>query len=139
MVKVLITTVPFGDKDSRPLEHLKDNSIDYLINPIGRKLTEDELAEMVADFDIIIAGTEKISSKSREGILFVGNDSNRDFDLLLKIAEQYPDIKFTFVTKKYKFKKPNLDNVKFIDGSWGNQMISDEELKNLYKKSKITI
>lgn len=63
MVKVLITTVPFGDKDSRPLEHLKDNSIDYLINPIGRKLTEDELAEMVADFDIIIAGTEKISSK----------------------------------------------------------------------------
>ena len=63
MAKVLITTVPFGDKDSRSLDHLKDNSIKYLINPIGRKLTEEELLEMVADFDVIIAGTEKISSK----------------------------------------------------------------------------
>lgn len=63
MAKVLITTVPFGDKDRRPLRHLKDNGIDYVINPIGRKLTEDELAEMVTDFDVIIAGTEKISAK----------------------------------------------------------------------------
>jgi D-3-phosphoglycerate dehydrogenase / 2-oxoglutarate reductase len=63
MLKVLITTVPFGDKNRLPLELLKKANIEYLINPLNKKLTEDELAEMVTDFDVIIAGTEQISEK----------------------------------------------------------------------------
>lgn len=60
-MKVLITTVPFGDKNPFPLEMLRDNGIEYLINPTGKKLTEQKLAEMVSDFDVIIAGTEPIT------------------------------------------------------------------------------
>ena len=60
-MKALITTVPFGDKDRLPLDLLEKNSVEYLINPLGRKLVESELAEMVSDFDIIIAGTELIT------------------------------------------------------------------------------
>lgn len=63
MHKALITTVPFGDKNRLPLEQLESSGIEYLINPIGRKLKEDELAEMVSDFDVIIAGTEPITDK----------------------------------------------------------------------------
>ncbi len=63
MPKVLITTVPFGDKNRLPIEKLESAGIDYLINPIGRKLKEDELAEMVTDFDVLIAGTEPITDK----------------------------------------------------------------------------
>jgi len=63
MAKVLITTVPFGDKDRSPLDLLEKNNIEYLINPLNKKLTEGELAEMVTDFDVIIAGTEPISKK----------------------------------------------------------------------------
>jgi D-3-phosphoglycerate dehydrogenase len=63
MSKVLITTVPFGDKNSQPLDLLQAAGIEYLINPIGRKLKEDELAEMVLDFDVLIAGTEPITDK----------------------------------------------------------------------------
>jgi D-3-phosphoglycerate dehydrogenase / 2-oxoglutarate reductase len=63
MTKILITTVPFGEKDPLPLNLLKDNNIDYLINPKNKKLTENELAEMVSDFDAIIAGTEPITKK----------------------------------------------------------------------------
>mgnify|MGYP001166793350 FL=1 len=63
MNKVLITTVPFGDKDRLPLELLESSNIDYVINPLGKKLTEDELAEMITDFDVIIAGTEPITAK----------------------------------------------------------------------------
>lgn len=63
MSKVLITTVPFGDKNRLPLEQLEAAGIDYLINPLGRKLKEDELAEMVTDFDALIAGTEPITEK----------------------------------------------------------------------------
>ena len=61
--KVLITTVPFGDKNRLPIELLEKNDIEYLINPLNKKLTEDELAEMVSDFDVIIAGTEPITKK----------------------------------------------------------------------------
>lgn len=63
MPKALITTVPFGDRDPFPLQALEAAGIDYLINPIGRKLSEDELAEMVSDFDVLIAGTEPITEK----------------------------------------------------------------------------
>lgn len=63
MPKVLITTVPFGDKNRLPLELLEGAGIEYLINPIGRKLKEDELAEMASDFDVLIAGTEPITDK----------------------------------------------------------------------------
>ena len=63
MSKVLITTIPFADKDRLPLELLENANIDYLINPLNKKLTEDELTEIVTDFDVIIAGTEMITSK----------------------------------------------------------------------------
>jgi len=63
MSKALITTVPFGDKNRLPIKLLESAEIDYLVNPLNKKLTEDELAEMVTDFDVIIAGTEPITAK----------------------------------------------------------------------------
>jgi D-3-phosphoglycerate dehydrogenase / 2-oxoglutarate reductase len=65
-MKVLITTVPFGDKDRTPLDLLESNNIEYVINPLNKKLTEDELIELIPSFDIIIAGTEQISDKVME-------------------------------------------------------------------------
>jgi D-3-phosphoglycerate dehydrogenase / 2-oxoglutarate reductase len=66
MTKVLITTVPFGDNNRLPLDLLENEGIEYLINPLNKKLTEEELAEMITDFDVIIAGTEKITEKVME-------------------------------------------------------------------------
>jgi D-3-phosphoglycerate dehydrogenase / 2-oxoglutarate reductase len=66
MSKVLITTVPFGDKNNLPIELLEKAGIEYLINPLNKKLTEGELVEMVSDFDVIIAGTEQITAKVME-------------------------------------------------------------------------
>lgn len=63
MAKALITTVPFGDKNRLPLEMLENAGIEYLINPLNKKLTEDQLADLVTDFDVIIAGTEPITDK----------------------------------------------------------------------------
>jgi D-3-phosphoglycerate dehydrogenase / 2-oxoglutarate reductase len=61
MSKVLITTVPFGDKNRFPLEQLEAAGIEYLINPLNKKLTENELSELITDFEVIIAGTEPIT------------------------------------------------------------------------------
>lgn len=63
MAKILITTVPFGDKNDLPIRQLAETGVDYLINPLGRKLKEDELASMVGDVEVLIAGTEPITEK----------------------------------------------------------------------------
>ena len=61
--KVLITTIPFGDKNPLPLKLLENSGFEYLINPFNKKLTEDQLTEIITDFDVIIAGTEPITEK----------------------------------------------------------------------------
>jgi D-3-phosphoglycerate dehydrogenase len=60
--RVLITTVPFGEVDRRPLDLLEAEGIDYVINPIGRRLRTEELADMIGDIDVLIAGTEPITA-----------------------------------------------------------------------------
>jgi D-3-phosphoglycerate dehydrogenase len=60
--RVLITTVPFGEVNRRPLDLLEAAGIDYLINPIGRRLRPEELADMIGDVDVLIAGTEPITN-----------------------------------------------------------------------------
>ena len=62
MDKVLITTVPFGDKNRLPFELLEEAGIEYLINPLGRKLTEQELADIFPGFEVLISGTEPITN-----------------------------------------------------------------------------
>lgn len=61
--RVLITTVPFGEQDRRPLDLLDAAGVDYVVNPIGRRLKEMELAELARDFGILIAGTEPITAR----------------------------------------------------------------------------
>src|SRR5712691_1147475 len=60
--RVLITTIPFGEVDRRPLDLLESAGIDYVINPIGRRLRTEELADMIGDVDVLIAGTEPITA-----------------------------------------------------------------------------
>jgi len=60
-MKVLITTIPFGQVNSEPLDLLDENGIDYVINPLNRKLQPGELTELIEDFDALIAGTEQIN------------------------------------------------------------------------------
>jgi D-3-phosphoglycerate dehydrogenase len=65
--RVLITTVPFGKIDIKPLDLLEQHKkIEYVINPIGRKLKEDELRELIVDYDVVIAGTEPITRRVME-------------------------------------------------------------------------
>lgn len=60
--RVLITTVPFGEDVRRPLELLEAEGCDYVLNPHGRQLSAEELAALVGDVDVLIAGTEPITA-----------------------------------------------------------------------------
>ena len=66
----------------------------------------------------------------KENILFIGNDKNRDFKTLNIIANSLPDKNFLFVTNNESLSLPK--NVKLINGSWRKELISDNEIKNLY-------
>ena len=45
--RVLIPSVPFGQADPASLAVLKTAGADYVLNPLGRRPTEEELAEMI--------------------------------------------------------------------------------------------
>ena len=69
MSRALITVVPFGQVDPAVLGLLDEAGIEYVINPIGRRLTEDELVSLVPGFDVLIAGTEPITKRVMEAAL----------------------------------------------------------------------
>ena len=60
-MKALVSTAPFGLTDNTPIKLLDDAGIEFKVNPYGRKMSEEELGEVITDFDCLIAGTEKIS------------------------------------------------------------------------------
>ena len=60
-MRTLITTVPFGEIDRTPRELLSEAGVDFDVNPTGRRLTENELTDLVAEYDVLVAGTEPIS------------------------------------------------------------------------------
>ena len=98
MPKALITTVPFGDKNRLPIELLEAAGIEYLINPLGRKLKEDELVEMVSDYDVLIAGTELITEKvmNRAGRLKMISRVGIGLDSVDLLAAQRRGIKVSY-------------------------------------------
>lgn len=82
---------------------------------------------------------KKLNLEQNNKILFVGNDSNRDYELLKKIAINMQDYNFIFVSSNEEIKEINLENVKLINGNWSSSYITDYDMLNIYLESRITI
>lgn len=61
--RILVTVVPFCEFDSRPLEMLRHSGAAFTLNPLGRKLKEDELADLIPGYDVLVASTEPITRR----------------------------------------------------------------------------
>lgn len=61
MPKIYVSTFPFCIKSSLPLEMMKEAGLDVVVNSIGRKHTEEEMADLLQSYDGVIAGTESLS------------------------------------------------------------------------------
>ena len=83
--------------------------------------------------------SKNLRISKKDGILFIGNDSSREFTLLEPIAKEFPDIEFTFISKEPILQKINLNNVKVVSGKWHSKDISDLEIKKYYEESRLTI
>lgn len=66
MNKVLITTSSFGELDSGPLDKLNKSGFEVVKNPFGRKLTTQELKDLLPGIIALIAGTETIDRETME-------------------------------------------------------------------------
>ena len=76
---------------------------------------------------------------SNENIIFVGNDGNRDYELLIKIAKELKQFEFVFVTSNKLTQNLTLPNVKIINGEWGSLDVPDKKLKEIYLSSRLCI
>ena len=63
MKKVFISTTSFAKDDMRPLEFLRKEGLEVCMNPLGRKLAENEIIGFLTDVDFLIAGTESLTRK----------------------------------------------------------------------------
>lgn len=76
---------------------------------------------------------------NNRNILFVGNDGNRNTNLLLEIAKMIPEYEFTFVSKIPELQDLKLNNVELFSGSWGDSNIDDRALREIYNKAFMVI
>ncbi|EMJ96545.1 phosphoglycerate dehydrogenase [Leptospira alstonii] len=71
--KIFISTYPFGNHDSEPLDLLNQTGWEITTNPLKRKLKSTEVAEIAKDVDGIIAGTEDLTPliEANPGLKFI--------------------------------------------------------------------
>jgi len=62
-MKVLVSSRSFGNINSGAIKLLREEGLEPILNPYGRKLNEQEILSLLDDAVGIIAGTEKISEK----------------------------------------------------------------------------
>lgn len=62
MKKIVISTTSFATSDKKPLELLRKNGYEVVLNPFKRKISPEELVQLSRDAVGIIAGTEAIDS-----------------------------------------------------------------------------
>ncbi len=60
MVKIGVSTSSFGNPDSSPIQKLKSQGVEVVMNPHGRRLTRSETIEFVKDLDGLVAGLETL-------------------------------------------------------------------------------
>jgi len=63
LTKIAITSRSFGKINSGAIDILKKNGLNPVLNPYGKKLTEEEIVELSEGVVGIIAGTENITKK----------------------------------------------------------------------------
>jgi len=133
-MKVLITTVPFATEDRLPLDLLEREKIEYVINPLNKKLTESELLSLNDNYDVIIAGTEPITDKvinsfknlkfiSRVGIGLDSVDliSCRRKGILVSYTPDAPSKAVAELTVSLSIsllRKVQLSNLRMHNGHW---------------------
>jgi glycosyltransferase involved in cell wall biosynthesis len=76
------------------------------------------------------------SDVSSDYVLSIGNDLNRDYELLLSVWKtDYPELK---IITKHDIKS-RLPNVTIIKGDWNEQVLSDEQIRTYIQQANFIV
>lgn len=67
-MKIAITTSSFGEFSHEAIQLLKDNKIEFVLNPHGRTLTEDEVIKILDACVGVAAGTEALTARVMDAV-----------------------------------------------------------------------
>lgn len=70
-------------------------------------------------------------------VLFIGNDRNRDYELIHRIAASMPDVRFRWISRRMVGRTPA--NVEAIRGDWKNELLSDQAIRQFVRTSAAVI
>lgn len=90
-------------------------------------------------FSVDLDFWEKKEMHKTNDILFIGNDGQRDYEFVIDLINKLDNLSFTVVSKFIDKNKIKSNNCKIFDGSWDEDLLSDNDILELYNKSKITI
>ena len=90
--KVLSTSPTFGYYADEPIKYLEEHGCEVKLVPQGKKLSEEELIELVKDVDAMVVGVEKITEK-------VINAASK-MKMMTKHGAGYDNIDVSAATKK---------------------------------------
>ena len=62
-MKVVVGASSFGQSSNEAIDLLRDKGIEVVLNPFGRKMTEDEIIEHIGNADGLLAGLEPLNEK----------------------------------------------------------------------------
>ena len=144
----------FKTKRGKRFKNLRDKVLIFILNNIDGFfcLGEGEFKHIVQEyktyepkFKFINFGidsdfwsdSDSYDKNERDFILFIGNDLNRDFQFLIDLINTMPNQKFKVLSSRLSYNDFTNNNVEVINGIWWENTISDEEIRNLYKHTKI--
>lgn len=82
---------------------------------------------------------DKYIPSKRKKILFIGNDGNREFQKAIDIAKIMKNEEFLFVTSNEEINNLKMENVEVITGNWNRSLLTDNDIRDIYEQSKLTI
>tara|TARA_B100000315_G_scaffold255956_1_gene300686 strand:- start:657 stop:1724 length:1068 start_codon:yes stop_codon:yes gene_type:complete len=71
-------------------------------------------------------------------VLFIGNDMNRDFSLIIRLAKRLPQYNFKIISSRIKNNECS-ENVECYNGNWREASLSDSEILRAYQESSVVI
>tara|TARA_X000000950_G_scaffold42351_1_gene46920 strand:- start:2820 stop:3956 length:1137 start_codon:yes stop_codon:yes gene_type:complete len=87
--------------------------------------------------------TQKIPDYNKEeyfsDVIFVGNDGNRDFSKIIKIASELPNLKFNILTSEISKENELPHNINLITSNWNESILTDIEMKKYYTESRLSV
>lgn len=129
-LKIFINKITFIVFTSR-------TEFEYALNIFPDKKLKFRWIEFGPEFEFW--SSNKQNNIKKDGILVIGNDAGRNYELTLQIVEKLPKIKFTIVTQNELVSKYNFKNLELISGKWSDSSLTDLDILKLYNKAKLTI